>query len=76
MPDFVGDDAAQEDREFELGRVLFCVAQRIFVKDACDERNDCKTKNRILKHILGGFRDYSEHDVARFERSLTWILRN
>jgi hypothetical protein len=76
MPDFVGDNAAQENGDLELGGIYFCPTHGVIVKDACDERNDCKTKDRILKRILGGLRDYSKHDVGRCERPLTRILRN
>jgi hypothetical protein len=71
MPYFVGDDGTQNNGNLELSIVLLDGAQRMIVVDTGKNRNDCKTKDSILKLVLGWLRKHPQHDVGSFERLQT-----
>jgi hypothetical protein len=75
VSDFVGYDATQNDRALKLGVVTPCEMHRIIVVDTGENWDNCKTKDSVLEPILGGFVEYTQHDVGSFERLPTWILR-
>jgi hypothetical protein len=75
VSDFVGYDATQNDRALKLGVVTPCEMHRIIVVDTGENRDNCKTKDSVLEPILGGFGEYTQHDVGSFERLPTWIVR-
>jgi len=66
MPDFVDNDATQNDGDVEVGAVTFGVTHR-FVVHSGKNRDDGKSEYGILEHILGRLRKYPQPDVARFE---------
>jgi len=63
MPDFVSNDATQNDGDVELGAVTFGVTHR-FVVHRGKNRDDGKTEDYILELILGRLREYPHPDVG------------
>jgi len=74
MPEFVGDDAAQNDGDLELVAIPLGTPQRVVIVDGGENRNDCKTKNSILKLVLGSLREHAQHDIGSPKRLETRIL--
>jgi hypothetical protein len=64
----LGRNATQNNGNHELSIVILGGAQRMIVVDSGKNRNDCKTKDNILKLVLGCLRKHPQHDVGSFER--------
>ena len=62
MPEFVGDNATQNDRALELVAVPLGSPQLVIMVDDGEDGNDGKTKNSILKLVLRCLRKYSQHE--------------
>src|SRR5262247_215297 len=74
MTDFVGDGAAQNYREFELGVISLGKAHHVLVVDTSKDGMDRKTENRVLKFISDGRRKYSQPNVCGLNRFVTRLL--
>src|SRR5215831_6949970 len=70
MTDFVGDGAAQNYGEFELGVISLGKAHHVLVVDTGKDGMDRKTENCVLKLISDGRRKYPQPNVG----SLDWFL--
>src|SRR5215475_10914776 len=70
MTDFVGDGAAQNYGEFELGVIRLGKTHHVLVVDTRKDGMDRKTKNRVLKFVSDVRRNYPQPNVG----SLDWFL--